>query len=209
MRNDIRMIMHSGSILGYFLQVVPITCTVGILYSVFRLLKLKRKNCKIHWPSEMIMLLFVCYITGLFNLIVMPVNFWLLILGGFFPGWWEDLLSVFRFGNFNLTPFFVKYFNGDMEMGRWVKEMLIGNIAMFIPLGLFIPFITSRINTKNIFAFSVLIPLMMESLQLVFGRSFDIDDLICNSVGIMAGFFIAVGIRKVLKNSNSKCKVFS
>ena len=80
--------------------------------------------------------------------------------------------------------------------------MLIGNMAMFLPLGFFLPFVTERVNGKNIFAADIVMPLIVEVLQIVFGRSFDIDDLICNFFGIVVGFFIAYVI-KGRKNEKS------
>ena len=59
--NSFRMEMNSGTILGYFLQAIPITIVVGILYAVCRLVFLKRRNGKIAWMSETMRLLFVCY----------------------------------------------------------------------------------------------------------------------------------------------------
>lgn len=50
--NPFRMEMNSGTILGYFLQAVPITIVVGILYAVCRLVFLKQRNGNIAWMSE-------------------------------------------------------------------------------------------------------------------------------------------------------------
>ncbi len=50
--NSFRMEMNSGTILGYFLQAVPITIVVGILYAVCRLVFLKQRNGNIAWMSE-------------------------------------------------------------------------------------------------------------------------------------------------------------
>lgn len=36
MFNWLRSIMNSGSVPGYFLQAVPITCVVGIIYVIIR-----------------------------------------------------------------------------------------------------------------------------------------------------------------------------
>ena len=46
-------------------------------------------------------------------------------------------------------------------------------------------------------AAAVLIPIGCETLQLLFGRSFDVDDLICNFIGIVIGAAVAFAIRKV------------
>lgn len=42
---------------------------------------------------------------------------------------------------------------------------------------------------------AIAVPFIVELLQMVFGRSFDIDDLICNFIGIVVGFFIAYAIK--------------
>lgn len=73
--------------------------------------------------------------------------------------------------------------------------MLIGNMLMFLPFGFFLPFITEKITRKNIFVVAVAVPLLVELLQMVFGRSFDVDDLISNFIGIVTGFFLACIIR--------------
>ena len=86
-----------------------------------------------------------------------------------------------------------------MTLGSWVKEMLLGNILMFLPLGFFLPFVTRRVNRKNIFAFALCVPLVLESLQIVLGRSFDIDDLLCNFLGITVGYFAAAAVRRIGK----------
>ena len=83
-----------------------------------------------------------------------------------------------------------------ISLGSWVKEMLIGNIVMFLPLGFFLPFVVERLNRRNAFIISLVVPLVVEFLQLFVGRSFDIDDLICNFLGIIIGFIIAGMIRK-------------
>jgi glycopeptide antibiotics resistance protein len=80
---------------------------------------------------------------------------------------------------------------GNLSIGSWVKHMLIGNIAMFMPLGFLLPFVTEKVSKKNIWKIAIFVPLAAELLQLVLGRSFDIDDLICNFVGIVIGFLIA------------------
>ena len=73
--------------------------------------------------------------------------------------------------------------------------MLLGNILMFLPLGFFLPFVTRRVNRKNIFAFALCVPLVLESLQIVLGRSFDIDDLLCNFLGITVAAVRRIGKR--------------
>lgn len=195
MLNWLRSIMNSGSVLGYFFQAVPITCVVGIIYVIIRVVIIKRNNLTVEWLKEIMKLLFTCYLTGLISLVILPANFWLDFFDGVFLGWWDEMLPIFSFGGFNLVPSLIKALSGEFTIGSWVKTMLIGNIAMFLPLGFFLPFVTERVNRKNIFVVSIAVPFIVELLQMIFGRSFDVDDLICNFIGIVAGFFIGFAIK--------------
>ena len=195
MFNWLRSIMNSGSVLGYFFQAVPITCIVGIIYVIICVVIVKRNKLKIEWLKEIMKLLFTCYLTGLISLVILPANFWLDFFDGVFLGWWDEMLPIFSFGGFNLVPSLIKALSGELTIGSWVKTMLIGNIAMFLPLGFFLPFVTERVTRKSIFVVSIAVPFIVELLQMIFGRSFDVDDLICNFIGIVAGFFIGFAIK--------------
>ena len=196
MWSALRQEMGSGTIPGYFLQAVPVALAAGIGYAVFRFLYVRRRRRLIQWPSEVMGLLFVCYLTGLCSLVILPANFWLHVYDGIFLGWWEELGPVFRLGEVNLVPVLVRYLQGEVTLGSWVKEMLAGNLAMFVPFGFFLPFLTKRLKRAQALLAAIVVPLLAESLQLIFGRSFDIDDLICNFLGIVIGLLIAWPIRK-------------
>lgn len=102
--------------------------------------------------------------------------------------------QVFRFGEVNLTPSVVKWLNGELSIGSWVKTMLIGNIAMFAPLGFFLPLVTKNNSWKNILLAAISVPVCFEILQLIFGRSLDVDELICNFIGIIIGAVVAFAV---------------
>lgn len=194
----IRIIMGSGSVLGYFLQALPIACLAGVIYLVVMLYILKKKKkTQIKLLHEIPRFIFVCYLTGLISLIVLPANFWLFFYDGIFLGQWEEMGQVFQFGEVNLVPSIIKYLNGELLIGSWVKTMLIFNIAMFIPLGFFLPLVTKIKNRKSILLTAIVVPICFEVLQLFFGRSFDADDLICNFIGIIIGAAVAAVISKL------------
>lgn len=79
--------------------------------------------------------------------------------------------------------------------------MLIGNMLMFIPMGIMLPLVLKNINKKNIFVIAILITLSIEILQPIVGRSFDIDDIIMNFIGSIIGY-LAVTIFIKLKETN-------
>ncbi|WP_338088325.1 VanZ family protein [Lysinibacillus composti] len=69
---------------------------------------------------------------------------------------------------------------------------LFGNLIMFLPMGIYLPYYSKKINKIGRFTFSMIILLfVIEVTQLVTRRgSFDIDDFILNMVGALLGFGI-------------------
>lgn len=197
MLHKLKTLMGSGSVLGYFLQALPIACLVGIGFTVIRLIVLKKRHRRPEWPTELLRLLFVCYLTGLVSLVVLPANFWLYVYDGIFFGWWDEMGQILRIGEINLIPTLIKWLNGELTIGSWVKTMLIGNIAMLIPFGFLLPLVMTGKSRRKILLISGITPLCLESLQLFFGRSFDVDDLICNALGIALGLAVAFAVRRL------------
>lgn len=190
---------RSGTVIGLFIEVVPITCLVGILYAVFRCIIIKKQELSVIWGTEIIRWLFICYLTGLVNLILVPSNLWTYIWFYLRNGYSGCELEPLFSGGFNLIPTFIKVLTGEFSVGRWVRTMLAGNFFMFVPLGFFLPFVSEKIDKKNILKISVIVPIVIEVIQITVGRSFDVDDVILNFAGIVVGYWISVGIKAGLK----------
>lgn len=192
-----REIFTGNSIINQFIQVIPITLLVGLLYIIFRFLKLKKNNSDINYKKEILYLIFVCYIVGLFNLVLVPRNFWNTIWHNIFYNLNENPFEgIFDF-SYNFIPTIYKIIIGEYTLDSWGKVMIVGNFLMFIPMGILLSLCFENVNKKNIFKYAVLIPLAIEVLQLVVGRSFDIDDLVMNFLGIVIGYFIVELVKKI------------
>jgi len=76
---------------------------------------------------------------------------------------------------------------------------LVGNTAMFVPLGIVWPSVYKKLNThKKAIAAGIASSLCIELLQLPFrSRVTDIDDLILNSLGYLIGYGIYVLVKKM------------
>ncbi|RED59269.1 VanZ family protein [Cohnella lupini] len=144
------------------------------------------------YKDFMVHLLFAVYIYGLFKVILFKFR-------AVDPSWlWQHLklsLSsplyiVQGLQDGNLTPF--------KEISRTLHVLtnhdlinLFGNIAIFIPFGIFIGvmFNNKSLSFTGAFACSFALSLCLESAQIVFAiGSFDVDDLILNSGGGLIGF---------------------
>lgn len=195
-----REIFTGNSVINQFIQVIPITLLVGILYIIFRFLKLKKNNSDINYKREILYLIFICYIVGLFNLVLVPINFWNIIWYNIFYNFNENpFAGIFDF-SYNFIPTIYKIIIGEYTPDSWVKAMIVGNFLMFIPMGILLSLCFKNFKKKNMFKYAILIPFTIEVLQLVVGRSFDIDDLVMNFLGIVIGYYIVGSVKKCLIN---------
>ena len=70
----------------------------------------------------------------------------------------------------------------------------LGNVALFVPLGILLPLVSNRfLRLKRVLLFALLLSLSVELIQfllLFFGnpRAVDIDDVILNTLGACVGF---------------------
>lgn len=185
-------LLLSDSVVGLFLQVLPVSLLVGLVFSAVRLHRQKKQRRSVSRNRELLLFLFVCYVTGLANLVLVPANFWSSFWFRICTGvsvW--DLPALFS-GEFNFLPTFVRYLTGELTgaPGRWILTMLAGNLLMFVPMGVFLPLIFPRLRGGKMAAAILLLPLAVELWQPVVGRSFDTDDLLLNTLGILAGWAV-------------------
>ena len=106
----------------------------------------------------------------------------------------------------NLKPFVYLF---DYPTLRDALLNLIGNIAMFIPLGIIWPSVFRQLDTHGkVLAAGVGYSLLIEIVQLpFFDRVSDIDDLILNSLGFVLGygiFLLAGAVRRSCKRRRGR-----
>lgn len=105
----------------------------------------------------------------------------------------------------NFIPFkeIMRYNMGS----RLFFKNVIGNMVMFLPYGFFISYYLNNKKMSLTFILTLITSVAIETVQLIIGRVFDIDDIILNVIGGTLGFYIyhifdMIGNRfsKVLKN---------
>ena len=77
---------------------------------------------------------------------------------------------------------------------------VIGNILLFVPFGYII---SSYIKPKNIWpsmVIAIIVSSTIELVQLKIGRSFDVDDILLNTLGCVIGFLFYVGWQAIARH---------
>lgn len=167
---------------GFFLQALPIALISGAIY-VFCQIRRGR------WRSTskiILSALFVCYITGLlcltlFNNIIGDIYYFLFYHA---PSGRSHTWFTFEY---DLVPDFFHNFGSEN----------LGNIVMFFPFGILYPLFRENSTWKRTLTIGFMTTFGIELLQPVFGRSFDINDIILNDVGVVASTIVFYTLKMV------------
>jgi len=117
----------------------------------------------------------------------------------------------FRFGGTqdgpaNFIPFktILPYLLG--EKGFMIAVLnLAGNILLLVPIGFLVPFISPNMTWKKTLVLAVATGFALEGMQaLLHVGIFDVDDLILNGLGVMAGYWLFMIRAKRLLSMKSK-----
>ena len=175
--------------IGYFLQSLPIALIISAIYGVIRF----RKDKGTPVSRKVFSCMFVCYLTGLVCLVIGLDLMGIFYYNLFYPmdsgreiGWFS--------GAIDLVPDFLHHISGEV----------VGNFLMFLPFGVLCPLSQKKPTWKKSVVAGILTVVAIEVLQPIFGRGFDINDIILNSLGIIISTSIFMGIKKMIETNKTK-----
>lgn len=139
--------------------------------------KLSRRSI----PHEAGLALFVLYLAVVLSLTFLPFRF--------APGE----------GSYALDSTLLEIFQGTYTAGSWVWAMMLGNVLMLVPFGLLVPLLWNRLRGWRVLPVGLGFILMIELLQPLTGRSFDIDDILLNFLGVAIGTLLSAAVQVLSK----------
>ena len=170
---------------GYLLQVIPLALIVGALYWIIKL----RRDKKMPLRRKICSFLLVCYMTALAELVLA-----IKVIGALWYRIFYHMASGIVIRPFawdiNLVPDFFRHLDGET----------IGNFVLFLPFGILYPLSKENATLRRTVLVGFLFSLVIEILQPFFGRAFDINDLILNTLGV----FVSAGVFYLAKKLFSK-----
>ena len=131
-------------------------------------------------PHEIGLALFVLYLATVLSLTFLPFRF-------------APAAGAFAFDSTLLA-----IAQGTYTAGNWVWAMMLGNVLMLIPFGFLAPLLWEKLRWWRVLPVGLGLILMVELLQPLTGRSFDIDDILLNFLGILAGALLSALIQSLL-----------
>lgn len=144
---------------------VLISCVVIVGLRISYLIKNKKKFVIY---KELLSLSFLIYIMCLFQVVTFQ----------------DDV----TWSSNNFVPFkeILRYNMGS----RLFFKNVVGNMVMFLPYGFFISYYLDSKKLTGPFILTAITSFSVETVQLVIGRVFDVDDIILNMLGGTIGFYI-------------------
>lgn len=144
---------------------VLISCVVIVGLRISYLIKNKKKFVIY---KELLSLSFLIYIMCLFQVVTFQ----------------DDV----TWSSNNFVPFkeILRYNMGS----RLFFKNVVGNMVMFLPYGFFISYYLDSKKLTGPFILTAITSFSIETVQLVIGRVFDVDDIILNMLGGTIGFYI-------------------
>lgn len=198
------IILHNETL---FLLEIPVWIIVRIVF----LIVTKRNRERLSVKKELVLGVFVIYILSLMGVTLFPIRF--------------DFINYpeFHYISVNIIPFreILRQILGMQYSGfsfAFSMELLIrnvgGNLILLMPIGMFLPALWEKFrHFKGCVIFGVLTSVSIEILQLIenimgvgMGRVTDIDDVILNTIGVVAGFLtfkLLYRLYRVYKNKKS------
>lgn len=179
-----------------FLQsmLVPMLSSL-IFIAAFRALSclhMKKKNIKTTVPHEIGIVVFCLFTVGLGYMAVFPT---------------APLHFPYQ-GGFNFIPLRVIYdaLEKGIKYSDWdfLFVNIVGNIAVFMPAGFFIPLLFRKMTLKRTLIIGFSASLAIEILQIPQLRVTDVDDLWLNLLGTLVGYGVYVIFKKLFGEEKFK-----
>ena len=177
-----------GSLKFYgIFDAVPLALAATVIYAVVRIINLKAgKHQRAGVPAEIARGLLVWY------LMTLVVVVWFselprLVFGKITFAVFAE--STFFWGEFANSGRFLSIFSGQFSFLRDAE--LLANIELFVPYGLLLPVAFRRLKWWAADLIALGTTLIIELIQPFVGRSFDVDDIIANTLGAVIGCGVA------------------
>lgn len=169
--------MHILIVIGGFFGKMTVPALLGgllcLLSSPLRRRRLAAKGLADTLPHMLWLAVFCGFLAGLFALIVLPSG--------------RPTGEM----HYNLVPFQILWDTAaEVRNGNFLGLTIsfLGNVVMFLPIGLFPALLWRDISWKKGILMGTLCSLVIELCQLPLGRSADVDDLILNTLGAALGY---------------------
>ena len=165
----------SSTIQGVVNFTWPMVLISTIIIVSIRIAYLWKNHAKFVLYQDLLMLCFIIYVLCLFQVVT-----------------FQDTVS---WSSNNFIPF-KEIFRYDFGSRLFIKNV-IGNMLMFLPFGFFVSYYLKSDKILLPIVLTLIASCSIETVQMVIGRVFDIDDIFLNLLGGILGFLCYYLLSKI------------
>lgn len=170
------MILHLKLITLWSLPLMAISLIIQASIYKFRIRRISAKGLKTTLYHELALAGFVVYLSFVLTVTLSLDRIWVPLS----HGWPLPKITWFS-GTVNLIPFKNTLAMRDITM-------LAENIILFFPLGFFVSLLWYHEKWLRTVRVHLVFSLVIECIQIIIGRCFDVDDLLMNTIGAQLGY---------------------
>ena len=156
-------------------DLLPVIIIITVIACSLRIAYLIKHHKKLVLYKELYALIFILYILCLFEVVT-----------------FQDV----NYGTSNYIPF-KEIFRYNFGSRLFVKN-IVGNILLFLPYGYYVSDFLKPKKAWITLLLTILVSTTIEIVQLNIGRTFDIDDIILNTIGGILGYLLYSGISSIV-----------
>ena len=154
-------------ITSFFPDVWPLIIIITVIACSLRIAYLIKNNQNFCFYKELFKLIFILYVMCLFEVVTLQDN---------------------NYGLSNFIPF-KEMFRYEFGSRLFIKN-IVGNMLLFLPYGYFA---SEYLKSKKMMLpcfLTFIVSITIELVQLKIGRTFDIDDVLLNTIGGILGYYL-------------------
>ena len=190
----------------------PLAFLSSIIFLIIYFIRLKNKSITV--GRSIIDAVFLIYLICLLNITIFPIPFQKTLINDYLISLGGDVSY-----KYNLIPFMTVWnsLQNAVTYHTYFLELrnIGGNLVLLAPLGLYFHFIKRNLSIRKIIVSGFLISFLIEIIQLSISlsigysyRSFDIDDLLLNTLGFIFGYKAFLLIKnEILKQGTVSSKI--
>ena len=165
----------SSTIQGVVNFTWPMVLISTIIIVSCRVAYLLKNHSKFVLYKDLLMLCFIIYVLCLFQVVT-----------------FQDTVS---WSSNNFIPF-KEMFRYDFGSRLFIKNV-VGNMLLFLPFGFFVSYYLKCGKIWIPLILTAIASCSIETVQMIIGRVFDVDDILLNLVGGSLGFLCYYGLSKI------------
>ena len=190
---------------GHLIQILPFLLLVGLVYLVTRLVVWRLSGCRKTLLWEVGTLLLILYLAGVFALWFVPREIWIYLwFWGIFGLWDGELVAQVLNFSFDWFPMMSQVLNGEETVWGIVRWALMGNIMMFVPLGLITPIFLGERGMDRTLKLGILLTALVELVRLLLGCGLSVENITVDLFSVGVGLCLYRTIRDNLAENTFK-----